>query len=403
MIEVNSNESLGYNDLNYSGKSNVTVTIKGVGGMRTVSLYGTSNNNMLRIGSGVTLVLDENITLTGRTNDRLVYVNTGGTLIMKQGSKIIGNNNESNYSGGVIVVGGTFTMDGGEISGNSNNSEGGGVNVQQNGIFTMNGGEIKDNEVRSYSVANYTTVMGGGVYIQGGTFTMNGGKIYDNRCYTLNGGSGNSNHNAYGGGVSLGSPTGTSATWGTFIMNGGEIYNNSAESMNAYGGGIYVRGDFTMSSGKIYANFTKAAANNVDGGTVGYPTYYSEGGGVYVTRVNNVIGGSFTMTSGEISGNTALAVYSTTQYGYSSYGGGAYINDNTSFSKTGGTITGYISSAATGNAVKIGTAPDIANGKGHAVFVSDGAYKDGTSEAGDNLTYTDRGSNPPLIQGSWDN
>jgi hypothetical protein len=356
---------------------------------------------MFTVGSGVTLVLDNNITLTGRTNNRLVNVNSGGNLIMKQGSKITGND-YGDDGGGVHIDRGTFTMDGGEISGNSTSQYGGGVHVV-NGTFTMNGGEIKDNEVRFWSLQNAIYAQGGGVYIESGTFTMKSGKIYNNKCYTLNGGTNNSNHNATGGGVAVGSGTNTSATSGTFTMTGGEIYNNSAESMNAYGGGVYVRGNFTMSGGKIYANFTTSSPSNNHGGTVGNPTYHSHGGGVYVTRVNNATDGIFTMTGGEISGNIALATNYTAVNNWSSYGGGVYISSNTNISKTGGTITGYTSSAATGNAVKSGTSATVENGRGHAVYVADVAYKDGTSGTSDNLTYTYRGSNPPLIQGSWDN
>jgi hypothetical protein len=341
---------------------------------------------MFTVGSGVTLVLGENITLKKTSDITLVDVYSNGKLVMKHGAKIDGNNLGGR---GVFVTGGVFTMDGGEISGNEAN-EGAGVGVYMDGSFIMNGGEIKNNTAFSSSINNYNDVHGGGVYIQSGTFTMAGGKIYDNRCYTINNGSQNYNHNALGGGVAVGQSS------YNFTMTGGEIYNNSAEGMAAFGGGVYVYGNFTMSGGKIYGNSATASRSNGYGGSnLPNMLFYGHGGGVYVTS------GIFTMTNGEIYGNTATSVVSAADY--ESYGGGVYVR-NGSFSKTQtSTITGYTSNAANGNVVKTGDPATVRNGRGHAVYVSNSdvpsIYKDGTSGSGDNLTL--RGSNPPT--GSWDN
>ena len=144
-VEIDADEYIVPQTLSYSGKSGVTITMSGVGGMRTVNL--SALGRLFTISSGVTLILDNNLTLNGRSdNGMLVVIDSGGTMIMNEGTKITGNSIESGVS-----VSGTFTMNGGEISGN-------GRGVYVGGVFTMNGGEISGNN-------------GSGVYV-GGTFTM---------------------------------------------------------------------------------------------------------------------------------------------------------------------------------------------------------------------------------------
>ena len=136
-------------------KSNVTVTLRGIGSNRTV--YLSSNGSLFTVGSGVTLVLDANITLQGRIANTasLVTVNSGGSLRMNAGSAVTGNtlstsnsSSEDIYSrgGGVYVNGGTFTMNGGTVSGNTattySNCHGGGVATAGNGTFNKTGGTV---------------------------------------------------------------------------------------------------------------------------------------------------------------------------------------------------------------------------------------------------------------------
>jgi len=187
IITLDYNEGIGPKTLSYSNRSNITIRIRNTE-MRTVSL--SSNGTLFTIESGVTLILDSNVTLQGRSDNRsyLVSVNSNGILIMNVGTKITGNiftSDNSSYGGGVYVFYGTFTMNGGEISGNSvydSNSKfarGGGVYVYY-GTFTMNEGEISGNTVStssSTSDSNYIS-CGGGVYVDGGRFTKNGGTVY---------------------------------------------------------------------------------------------------------------------------------------------------------------------------------------------------------------------------------
>jgi len=106
--------------LSYKDKNNITITLKGIGTNRTIH-YGFT------IKSGVTLILDENITIKRKQDFAIVEVENGGTLVMNDGSAITGNINNRNdpgeriiYGGGVTVFnGGTFIMKGGIISGNT--------------------------------------------------------------------------------------------------------------------------------------------------------------------------------------------------------------------------------------------------------------------------------------------
>jgi len=246
IVEVNADENIGNQNLTFSGKNNITITLRGVGANRTLS--SSSIGSMFTVSSSITLVLDNNITLRGgESNSSAVRV--GGTLVMNNGATITGHTAyyDSYYrrSYGVVYVldGGTFTMEGGEISGNRA-AYGGGVHVED-GTFTMNGGTISRNST------SLTSGGGGGVYVSGGTFTMSGGNISGNTSFHANW---NQDH---GGGVYV--------SYGTFTMSGGTISNNTASE----GGGVYVGGGtFTMSGGTISGNTdSRGGGVTVGGGT----------------------------------------------------------------------------------------------------------------------------------------
>jgi hypothetical protein len=268
-IEINTDENIVPQTLYYSGKSGITISLSGNGTMRTVSL--SAQGSLFTINSGVTLILDNNITLNGRSsnNSPLVCINSGGTLVMNMETKITGNSS-SGYGGGVYLYdNSTFTMNGGEISGNTAYSSGG---VMNKGTFTMNGGKISGN----------TASYGSGVLNDvNGTFSMNDGEISGNTATgrnSINGGSGGS-----GGGVYIYSDR--------FYMNGGKISGNNASDSNSIGGGVFVDkyGSFIMKDGEISGN-----------------TAYS-GGGVYTYYDSRNYYGYFSMGGGVIYGNNAAA------------------------------------------------------------------------------------------------
>ena len=119
IVEINANESLAPQALSYNAKNNITITLRGGTGIsRTIGL--SSKGSMFSIGSGVTLILDGNITLQGRSNNNtsLVEVNFEGSLIMNAGSRIT--NNTAFFGGGVYIgENGTFTMNGDSVLNNS--------------------------------------------------------------------------------------------------------------------------------------------------------------------------------------------------------------------------------------------------------------------------------------------
>jgi hypothetical protein len=210
LIELDADESIDPVTLRYGDRTYITITLKGVDENRTISL--SSNGGLFTVGSGVTLVLEDNITLQGHSgnNAPLVYIPSGGKLVMNTGSTITGNTNTTGSNAGVNVWG-NFTMNGGTISNHTGFS---GVFVSSNGIITMNGGTISDN-------------IGRGVHMWG-AFIMNDGTISGNTA------------GEYGGGV----------TWSansTFTMSGGTITGNTAK----YGGGVDTNGTFTKTGGTI--------------------------------------------------------------------------------------------------------------------------------------------------------
>jgi hypothetical protein len=239
VFTVNGTVNAKAEGINIDSAAASPATINGSG-----TIYLKSKGRLLNIGGGKKLTLDGG-TLVGLAdnNNSLVGIGNGGELIMKSGA-ITGNANEEgsggNWSAGVGVNGGTFTMEGGTISGNTA-KYGGGVSVTS-GTFTMFGGAISGNTAQQY---------GGGVAVAlNGTFTLSDGTISGNTA------------KKDGGGVSAmkGDNIG-----GTFIMEGGAISGNTAN----YGGGVdvWLGSTFTLKGGRIQGSadsggFTKNTANN---------------------------------------------------------------------------------------------------------------------------------------------
>jgi uncharacterized repeat protein (TIGR02543 family) len=169
---------------------------------------------------------------------------------------------------------------------------------------------------------------------------------------------------------------------GTLVMNtGSKINGNTAAS--SYGGGVYVTGGtFTMSGGAISGNTATSFGGGVyvidgtfmmSGGAISGNTSYSYGGGV------SVYNGTFTMSGEAISGNTAY-----------SYGGGVYVTGGT-FTMSGGAISDNTASYGGGGVyVNGGT---FIKQSGGAIYGSNAADSlKNTSRSNGGVVYVSSGS-----------
>jgi hypothetical protein len=266
-----------------------------------------------------------------------VFVGSYSTFNMTDGT-ISGNN--SGYGGGVYVDRyGKFNMTGGTISKNSSTQQGGGVLVSIYGEFTMNGGTIGGDEEKD---AN-TAPNGGGVFVEGGgTFIMEKSMDSDNGIICGN----QAEYN--GGGVFVDGSEYAGVAGGNFTMKDSAlVFGNKATD----GGGVYVKGGrFGGSIGNFYMYNSATVSGNeatnggavyvgedgqftMSGGTIGGTgtqdtNTATNGGGVYV-KGSSTYGGKFTMSTGTISGNTAVT-----------NGGGVYAGNDSTFTMSGGTIGG---------------------------------------------------------------
>jgi len=237
ILEIDKDETIpGQQWLYYHGKSNITITLRGIGANRLITFI--TRDYLFNASWGVTLILDNNITLHGsdRQAENIVRV-SGGTFIMNNGSTVTGFRIKSNFifSSVIHVINGVFNMNGGNIS----NNNGAGVYVNGKGTFNMNGGSITNNtnigsisRVTSGQPTVYSSAGGGVLVYYDGTFTMNGGNITGNR----------------GGGVVV-------QEGGSFTMNQGTISRNTAYDDNR-GGGVYLWNNTTFRrlGGSIFGN-----------------------------------------------------------------------------------------------------------------------------------------------------
>jgi len=221
-----------------------------------------------------------------------------------------------------------------------------GHNGNNGSMVVVNGGEFKMNVGSCITGNTYIIdrkwLSGAGVYVvEKGNFTMSGGTISGNKTQ-------------WGGGVHVYS--------GTFTMSGGTISGNTATEA---GGGVYVNdggATFVMSGGTIAGNSARRV-----------------GGGLQLWKA------TFNMRGGIITSNTA-----------GDEGGGLWYTNNSSFTKTGGTISGYKSDQASGNVVKDESGSILAR-KGHAIYRSENQRKETTAGPGVNFS-----CNNNICTGGWD-
>ena len=253
--------------------------------------------------------------------------------------------NVADSSGVIIGARATFNLYNGSICDNTLYSYQTGLKasaVEVNGTFNMYGGSIKNNQgTRWIGAESY--YVGGVLVTSSGAFNLYDGEL-----------SGNSSaHRARASGTFNGGAVNVSG--GKFNMYGGIIKNNIAGTSKATGdgGGVYVttsnnkKGTFTMTGGVITGN-----------------TASRSGGGV---AVNN---GTFTMSGdAKISDNSARWDYNSSEH----KGGGVFVGASGKFTMSGDT-------SISGNLARAGYTDSNAQGGG--VYVSNG----GTFTMNDNAS-----------------
>jgi hypothetical protein len=278
----------------YGENKNQTVTLDGL----TLQGHGGNTYGLVRIYDGCIFNMNSGV-ITGNTSSEIiggggVVVHGSTSTFNMSGGRISGNTASANGSGGgvyvgpnttfnmtggtiggdtpadantagsgggVMIIGGTFTMSGSaKVSGNTASDQGGGVYVQNYtppvtnptvvpGTFTMSGGEVSGNTAGG---------SGGGVMTSGGTFNMSDGTISGNTATNV------------GGGVSIGSG-------GTFTMMGGEVSGNRSEVPSiGGGGGVYVSGTFHIVTGVVYGSDGDGKSNTV-ASNIGAALYNASG------------------------------------------------------------------------------------------------------------------------------
>ncbi len=179
--------------------------------------------------------------------------------------------------------------------------------LEKNGGAVWMADPIGVTDISGGTIEGCTAYLGGAVYMEGGTFTLSGdGTIRNNTALRKD----STTVQGYGGGVYV--------TGGVANINGGSIKTNKAQ---VRGGGLYVTtgrksGEVNVTGGSIQGNIAGFGTEDTP-----VPADVGRGGGVYLED------GLFTMTGGDISGNTA-----------NYRGGGIFLTNEPTL--TAGTISG---------------------------------------------------------------
>ena len=336
-------------------------------GHRMITCKGVSSLDLIKNGDSYYLLNDVTLTKTWKAPSGITLCLNGHAIHAKGSTaainledswgfrfdltdcgtdgKITGNINAwdsvDEASGVIIGARATFNLYNGSICDNTLDSYQTGLKagaVEANGTFNMYGGSIKNNQgTRWIGAESY--YVGGVLVTSSGVFNLYDGELSGNSSAHRDRASGTFN----GGAVNV--------NGGKFNMYGGVIKNNTAGTSKALsnGGAVYVgsNGTFTMTGGEITGN-----------------TATRNGGGV---AVNN---GTFTMSGdAKISNNIAKQDYNAVEH----LGGGVYVGASGKFTMSGDTVI-------SGNLARSGYADSNAQGGG--VYVASG----GTFTMNDNAS-----------------
>ncbi len=337
------------NDVNLSDAWTCTYEVDLCLGGKTIT--GADGTAVIKVSSGAYLTITDCGTsgkITHKTGESGCGIESNGCLTIWNGT--ISGNSIVGKGGGVYVGGrGSFFMEGGSITGNIANS-GGGVYCKSASGLVMRGGSISGNTADYggglYCAGSISSSIGDGSSISGNIAKKDGGGIYcAGSKFYMKGGNVSGNTADYGGGIYVCKGKNFTMSGGTIENctangNGGAIYGVSGSTVTIkkgtlkncrtngyYGGGVYI------SSGATFEMHNDAMIDNcVAERTSG--SKHNEGGGVYNA-------GTFVMDGGTIQNCTAVSS--------ESRGGGVYVATGSTFTMSGGLITG--NKASTGGGV----------------------------------------------------
>ena len=346
----------GRTDCQETGTGHGKITCKGVSSLDLIkgsgSYYLLNDVTLTKTWnppSGVTLCLNGHAIHAARSTAAINLEDSWGFRFdltdCGTDGKITGNINAwdsvDEASGVIIGARATFNFYNGSICDNTLDSYQTGLKagaVEANGTFNMYGGSIKNNQgTRWIGAESY--YVGGVLVTSSGVFNLYDGELSGNSSAHRDRASGTFN----GGAVNV--------NGGKFNMYGGVIKNNTAGTSKALsnGGAVYVgsNGTFTMTGGEITGN-----------------TATRNGGGVAVYN------GTFTMSGdAKILNNSAKQDYNSIEH----LGGGVYVGEKGTFTMSGNT-------SVEGNLARAGYTDSNAQGGG--VYVSNG----GTFTMNDNAS-----------------
>ena len=223
-------------DISVDGDKEITLDLNGK------VLKGTGSNSVVTIKDNAKLTLEDSRN-TAQHYDPFDDLPAGGVIT---GGK-------TSHGGGVLIMGGSFTMNAGTICQNIATDSGSGVCVGHSGDLS------------------YTTSS---------EFVMNGGTITENTG------------SDWGGGVCVGSGTNSKSK---FIMHDGLISSNTSKD----GGGVHVGGMGSKNEFEMYGGTISGNTSNGTGADDG-------GGGVSFYLFNPATSYAFYMNGGTITGNTSI-------------------------------------------------------------------------------------------------
>lgn len=286
---------------------------------------GTIKDNSADQGGGLNLIMESKATITGGCITTNKAISGGGVQVddnsKLDASDVMIEKNQATDNGGGIYAPGAENK---EYSISLN-----GVSVKDNkaedgvgaGICAMRAYQKKNSTgtltLKNCTITGNQGITGGGIYLDADiTATMDGGEISGNSAISTG--------QSSGGGICV---------KGTFTLNSGKISKNVKDGEWNGGAGAFVSGTFTMNGGEVSGNIDTCTENEQC--TIGGGAFY-------------VMGGTLNIHGGSIIGNASYRGGAIT-FHYGPYARGTV-------NITGGTITGNYATTGQGGAINMTTA-----------------------------------------------